>query len=254
MKVKIVILCFFIFIAAMDSHANVPVIDVAKILQDALHHIERIRLWLRYLKKIKRVRQVFSDTKNLYQYVYRSIVGRDIITVKDFADIVLRGHYITDPENRDTWSFIWKQLERLSGRFPELRDFEFLYKNRLYRENPVWRKYLDEVIESENERVDDLENLSDFLVDMRKFDSKRAWQFKLLQARADEYASRGETGRLIALLANLSVEKVRVQMQVNLLLRIFFEQHLKGKVRKKEAAKRFANYQKDNAGNWRLKK
>lgn len=242
------------------ANAAIPVFDeINYLLQRTIQRWQKI-INLDIIKNLK-------DFRTLQELAYVSMMvqsmglsGGEIVSLRpaDIGEILRMGAFISDLEDRDTWSRIFKRFETLTSRFKFIRDFGFVRKNPLYRQHSTYRAFVDRNLEIEEEKLQNDENLIELFTTMREIEEERLDFFSKYQdllaqygGMSDPKTGAAQTGKLLAVLAFIQLESLKADMQTNLLVRSFLEGQVKTNVWDRDFYQRWMELNKHNPEVWK---
>lgn len=251
-KAKWVVLCLLVSITFSSC---MPVFDELNYLLDQVIQevqkvlLEDINVVLKDVRRLNEIRYIAFLVSNYGL----SAAELKSLTPADITEILRLGSYITDKLKRDTWHRIWKRLESIFDRYLVLKDFTFITGNPLYRTNQAVRRFMDQNIEREVERLKNEENLLDLCATFREIEDERLdlirkWE-RYLQEYArikDERTGAASTSKLLALLSFMKIESLKSDMQFNILMRIDMENRVKEEIWDMDWVKRFLKNANEN--------
>lgn len=258
-RTRVIVLCLLSW--SISFSACMPVFDELNFLLNQV--IQRVQKLL-----LEDIGVVLKDIKNLDELRYAAFMVSNYgltaaelksLTPPDITEILRRGSYITDQFQRDTWNRVWKRLESIFDRYLVLKDLTFITENPLYRKNPKVRRFMDENIERQAERLKNRENLLDLCATMREIEDERLDQIQKWErflgefgTIKDEATGAARTSKLLALVAIMKIESLKSDMQTNILERIAMENRVKEEIWDLDWVKRFLKNVNENYRQYRF--
>ena len=263
---KITICLLMIFLANICFGA-IPVVDVTAIARETFYFLEEVKKWTDYIKD-------FDDLGRKFQFRYinflRSVEGLDIweleLLLKNAFDTVLITNrpYWGDILKLDTWNSLWKKIQSIISCYPALKEESYIKENRYYRLNKSWREFQDKNLEREKEYLKDLQENVNLIADMRWLDTVRKGRFDTFSDLLSRYSRKmkdddpeqtaAAVGKIRAVMAEMMYERLILNMQLNAIVRVFFERELKREVMSLDHQKRRALLNKNAGKNLELVK
>ena len=171
---------------------------------------------------------------------------------------------IADILKLDTWNSLWKKIQSIISRYPALKEERYIKENRYYRLNKSWREFQDKNLEREKEYLKDLQVNVNLIADMRWLDTVRKGRFDTFSDLLSRYSrkmkdddpeqSAAALGKIRAVMAEMMYERLILNMQLNAIVRVFFERELKREVMSLDHQKRRALLNKNAGKNLELVK
>jgi hypothetical protein len=206
---------------------TIPVHDYFKYIEDTIAHNAKMEYLDKIINTITTIRRIERETKEFFNNIYSAIKGSDLISAKDLLWQMLNSTYLRDKFKNDPWWVVWQTDVELKKVFPQLTDFSYIKDSFLYKNNKDHREYGDKVISHLEEKAIELENLKEHLKLMRKAYEKNIEQINLFANRLVEFSKGNHVGKLIALIANLELMNVRLNLTLNFNRRVMMTLQLK---------------------------
>jgi len=212
----------------------IPVIDPAELEKNI--EIDLMEGIFREVEKLLREVENIKEKENLDKLIstYEGIKDKilNIFTKDDLIEIFENGDIFLGENSKDTWREVWRKLQNIRNFYPELReDYSALYNSELYKYDPLWKKYIDKVIEISKESKKDNDNKIDFYSDLREIGEKRVNKYKNFIKRLKEFSKEGKDGKVLANIGFINLERIRVMNEKHLLKNEEKESFLKRGIR-----------------------
>lgn len=153
----------------------------------------------------------------------------------------IEGAFFKDVKGIEIWKAFFSGQEKLAQVFQGLD-----YYNESFREekadDPGYISFVEENIKQEREYIQNLQNLTDFIAAMRKWEQERVDKFKQYSDLIKKYAQGtggiGHTSSLEAVGNAIRLEILKAEEQLLAVSRVMLESELKEKVMKLDKEKR----------------
>lgn len=237
MKKKLIVAVILTICLKMTMTAMIPVIDYSAIKEEAAKLVLKIKKWKEYIDEFEKVDILFKERFKEFKMAFSGFKKEVIEMLKPFFDpkMLEEYPYWSDMQGKDTWSSIWKNREKVFEKYPVLKDMSAILKNLYYRLNDTWKKFQNENIKIRIEYITDLQELLVRIGEFREFDRIRKKRVEVFQEKLKEWGLKGKEGhtptsdvtRMIAIWAEIRLEKLLVKQELLFLVRSFLERDLK---------------------------
>lgn len=241
-----------ILILSISSYAfglGIPVIDVSAIAAEVINFVKEATKWKSYIDNFTKLKNDFEDHFNKFKKVMSALDKGDIEELmdmyKDIAQKYKTSPYLKDELGKDIWHDIYINKSSIKQKYKGIDDFGYIKQNKYYQVNQEFRKMQDERNKTKEEMIADIDNLNVFLSDFRDMQIKRSeridkFQTKMKELGVDKASDKtAETSKIIALWSEMNFEGLTQNFQLLSMMRLYFEDMVKMRVRSMKNAKDF---------------
>lgn len=232
----------------MTASTVIPVIDYSAIIEETAKLVLKIKKWKEYIDEFEKVDILFKERFNEFKMTYSGFKQEVIEMLKPFfsPEMLEEYPYWADMQGKDTWSSIWKNRETIFEKYPVLKDMSAILKNIYYQLNESWKKFQNENIKIWMGYIADMLELLMKIGEFREFDRIRKRRVEVFQEKLKEWGMKGKEGhtptsdvtKMIAIWAEIRLEKLIVKQELLFLVRSFLERDLKTTVMAMDYEKR----------------
>ena len=250
MKNKLLSLVLMMVIFSSSTFAiGIPVIDVSAIAAEVLNFTQEATKWKKYIDNFTKLKDDFEDRFNKFKRVMSGFDIEDIEELlemyEDLEDMYKKSPYLKDELGLDVWHDVYLDKISIKQKYPDIDNFDYIKQNAYYQANSEFRQMQDKRIEVKKEVIEDIDNHNKFLADFRDMQNKRSETMTKIRNQMKEIGvdktsdDPADTAKIIALWSEMNFESLSQNYQLLTMMRIYFEDMVKMRVRAMEQGQDF---------------
>lgn len=224
-----------LFISTANLNAfGIPVIDWKALSQRIEITAKKLKKWIDYIEQFNYYRKKFDALKMRFEATIRRFNDGEIDDLFGGIDVdklmaVLESTVYDDKNNLDEWRKIFKDINQLIIKYPDLKNYNYVIKNRFYKSTA--KELIDIEIKRNNEQLQDYQKIMIDLNEMRKMETELITnKYKGYRDKIKEFSDGAMSPNLLkiyVLIDMIDMEILKLNYSMMVLLRTYFELDIK---------------------------
>jgi len=233
LKKTVCAVLLLIFLASpVIVNAGIPVADFVAFAQRIKLLAKEIAKWVLYINRFKEFTQNLSNLKNNFQRTIRGFLGDELNKlIGDNIDMtmkVIESVAYEDKDKQDEWTEIFKDVNRLETKYENIKDTEYITKNKLYQ-NPNIKNIIDNKIKQKEENLTNIKTTIQNMQLIRESEMEMVKKFsnyekQLEKLGTEEYLSQA---KIITIMDLMDLDILKLNTSIMALFRMMLENQLK---------------------------
>lgn len=249
MKNKLLSLVLLLVFSSSVFSLGIPVIDVSAIAAEVLNFTQEATKWKTYIDNFTKLKDDFEDRFAKFKKVMSGLDIEDVRDLldmyKDLEDMYKKSPYLMDELGLDVWHDVYIDKISIKQKYPDIDNFDYIKQNAYYQANSEFRQMQDKRNEMKKEVIEDIDNHNKFLADFRDLQNKRSETMNKIKEQMEDIGvdttsdDPADMAKIIALWSEMNFEALSQNYQLLTMMRIYFEDMVKMRVRAMEQAQDF---------------